>query len=123
MKKSKKIIALILSVIMLMPMFSVVFSVSAASEINSVSNLDDYISPTELISTDETTTAEKTTVESTTSNQDSADTEVCDRCSCHANDIYAKLIRLMYSILSLIFMRKITCCYDMEFLFDIGSIS
>ncbi len=46
-----------------------------------------------------------------------------DGCSCHKNTFITKIIRFIYTLLSFICHRRITCCPDMEFFFDIGSLT
>ena len=47
-----------------------------------------------------------------------------DDCLCHRNNIFSKILRLVCTILSIVCMKRIACCYDMEYLFgDIGDMT
>ncbi len=46
-----------------------------------------------------------------------------DGCICHKNNIFSKIVRLIYTIFSKLFNKRITCCDDMEYYYDIGDIS
>ncbi len=46
-----------------------------------------------------------------------------DGCICHKNNIFSKIVRLLYTIFSKLFNKRITCCDDMEYYYDIGDIS
>ncbi len=41
-----------------------------------------------------------------------------DGCMCHKNNLWSKIVRLIYTCVSFLFRKKITCCDDMEWYFD-----
>ncbi len=43
-----------------------------------------------------------------------------DNCICHSNSIFGKIIRLLCTIFSCIFRRRIACCPDMEYFFEVN---
>ena len=47
-----------------------------------------------------------------------------DGCFCHKDNLISKIVRLIYSCISWLFGKKISCCPDMEFYFKgIGSLT
>ena len=52
---------------------------------------------------------------------DGCHAQITDNCLCHRNNIFSKILRLVCSILSIVCMKRIACCSDMEYLIgDIG---